>query len=439
MTVALVVAIWLAVFAKPMRMPWLLGTDPYTRLFYLDRFVVTASSNPWLPGLQALLLATSKVSDTIWAYRGVNVIVGLCAMVICWLLVRWRFGAAAAAFSLVYFFLHRHWAIVTVSVYMEPLFVLFASAAGLAFVTGRRVTAAVLFVLATYTRPEGLIAAPGLALVILYRTRSWRSAFSFALLFVPVLGFYVYARFAFPHFAAVPRPPLDTLLAVAKSFVSPIARQPAWAVVTGLAVVAVVRAWRRRTEEPALWRDVVSIVLALGIFCGLYAFVIPFFHDFRPPSSPRKAVFSLMGITLLAATLGPELTKRTRWATPIAAGVAFALALSVTPWRWAWEKPDFLQRTERLRKVLAGSHPPLCFCAVPDVDDPTNFFAPMVEREMLVQLRWQGRSPRSIDCAQPPPPECGSLLALERGRPEGCADVETFRNNEEHLCLRLLR
>jgi hypothetical protein len=186
--------LWILRFYPEIQGPWIRGWDAQMRLLHINEWVVVNAGDPWLPMLQILIKTVHFFTDQVLAYKLlVNAVSWAGAMLFLSVLYE-VFGSLCAAISALYFLTDWQWWFTSSSLYMEPVLLLFVSLA-LRFHLDRRKPPAILcWIASTFCRPELLLAAPVIVCTVFYRTRSTKSAAKTALIFLPVIFFYVILR-----------------------------------------------------------------------------------------------------------------------------------------------------------------------------------------------------------------------------------------------------
>ncbi|MCU0663102.1 MAG: hypothetical protein MUC50_12340 [Myxococcota bacterium] len=316
----LVAVAWLVFVHRHVRTPWLWGIDPYTRLYHIDQTLIVVKGNAWLPLLQLVLQGVHFFSDTFLAYKlTMSLLSATGIFFFFWVMARWL-GLAVALGASSFFFVSGLWNLVATSLYMEPLLLLFVSAAFLFH--GRpgghnRVASSLCLLSATFCRPEMLMASPLLVAGHYFHYRRWSRTAIFAAHFVPVAIFYVAMRLALPHFDAGGTSQGLPLLRRFSELADAIAYSP---VTTAAAVLGLLGAvfvfqrdvWLSKGQKKTLG----LMALGLPLYLVVFSFGLPADYSFRP----RFSLQFVLPLFVLAAFCLESLRRQNpRILTPVCA------------------------------------------------------------------------------------------------------------------------
>ena len=293
---------WFAFCYPEITAPWIRGFDSILRLVNVDRWIVVNDSGPWLPGLQVLLNLMSKISDSPAAYK---LLVNLIALPGALLLLNlvWNYVSPwSALFTGLYFLSDWSWWFMSTSIYMEPLLLFNLSAALTAQLNRKQILACFFFLLATFSRPELLLAAPGLVISVFFWTKSLKSACRLAALYVPVLVFFLVSKWGISEFYT----PLvfngELSQNVLYKFFIPflLPGKYFFRAVAVLAMIEIATIFSAKSKCQAGNRWLRFFILTWGVFILTMTVIAPFFHSIGPGSS-RFSLFTVLPIFFLAS------------------------------------------------------------------------------------------------------------------------------------------
>ena len=397
---ALLIGLWIFFFGERITSPWVQGVDPITRLFHIDKTIVTVIGNPWLPGLQILLQGVSLISDSAVAYKSLVCLIGIAGMWLFFLLLRDLFGVWVATVAFLFFFLQDQWVWVTTSIYMEGLTFLSVVAAVSCFVRGWNVAGSLFFVWATFCRPEVLLAMPAVCIVHLIWFRSFQRTVLTALLAAPVTCYYLWLKFG----ATLLRSPgefslgesLELLNRVTSYYQSSFVFQ----FFALLALYQIIRLAIDKTYYQRYRRQLLLTLLGLAIFYPTYLLVSPVGHQLSGGGSRFGMLLSIPVFTLAALAIG-HFCKRywpgVAMATLVVSTVLLTLRYTNIDDRAPW---SFLAAWKTHQKLLEHGYMvgnlPLCILDGKRMTRPD--LHPTKRMPVLLYLRFLGWKVEPIPC-----------------------------------------
>lgn len=395
---------WL-LFALPLLdFPWFYGIDSITRLYHIDRTIVWVLGNPWLPGYQILLQFIHSISDTPFAYKFANALLGSGIVTLTFLLSARYIGIWAGLTTILYFFVHYLWINIATSVYMEPLAIFCLLLACYCALTSHRALCSIAFIIASFTRPEILLAGPAILLAHLLIIGSLKRTFIVGFLYLPIASYYLYVKWRWADLFRSPGTwtPEGSLL-LWEQFTSILHSSPLFAVVGAGALCSLLAIFITPSFFPHKKFTLKVLLLSLVLFYLCYLIIPPIFHASSTGGSRESIFLGLpmffffgVGIQYLCsfpALRGPQILS-----------VALAV-LIVHEYKNLWS-PEGLGYREAasIRSALRekGYTPGKVYICMPD---PTQALRDDLhstkKRPLFVYLRLRGWSPHSyIPCVK---------------------------------------
>ena len=280
--------------------PWIQGIDSIIRLANIDKTIVVVLGNPWLPMLQLLMQGVNLICDCPVAYKLAAALCALAGMWFFFQVINLLLGFWAAVFSYIYFFVHIQWLGVATSVYMEPLFMLFCSAAGYCCIRRRCAPASFFLIAATFSRPEALIAAPSLLLVHWCLKHDLRSTLRVALLFLPIACYYLILKLVYADFTWPGQLNWEISLSLVRKTVAPISRSDGFKIALPLAMLGLCALLLDRQFLAQRRRALLISLAGLVLFLAIFIFILPLLHAFSTGGT-RHSIFLGLPIFVLAS------------------------------------------------------------------------------------------------------------------------------------------
>ena len=395
-----ILATWLVIFYPLLISPYIQGVDSVTRLVNLDKFIVVVMNNPWLPLLQAILRFINLFFDTPQAYKITIAIIALGGMTFFYLVLAHTLGRFCAVLSSLFFFTHLPWIWVATTPYMESLLLLLGAGSIYAYLNKKFTLARTLFILATFARPEVLIAAPAILLGTYLYKRSSRQVFLLALLYLPIIAYYIFLKTNLEGFSLPQTIGHTEILRMVKKLFYGFTYMRGLIVgslaICGILILIIEPSFLPRKRKPLL-----IIFSSLMIFYLTFIILIPFLHTLSHGGA-RHTILTILPAFIFASIFMRYLLERFPEYTSYAA-VAFITLSVTTGFNYRHEKTPIAYKTvKRIVSAIdkTGSARPreLSYCSLDPEMLINKGIHPVHFNPILLNFRFFGVTLKEMPC-----------------------------------------
>lgn len=379
--------------------PWIHGMDSVTRLLFIDKTIVVLKGNPWLPALQVIMQIVNFFADYPQLYKAVNFCIGILGMFICFLLVSEYLGGASLLIFSLYFFLHLQWIGMVTSIYMEPLAIMSLASCLYFHLKGKKNTSAIFFILASFSRPEVLIALPAILIAHYYYYRDQKRVIKFSFLFIPVILYYLIIKLTLPAFHNPMRYEFSETVRLLWMLTEVFRNRWEFSIILVLGIGGIWSILFDKDFLPNLRKCFLAFLIGALIFYFCFLFLLPFAHR---PGGTRISILLTLPMSLFAGVFVRYLLEKFGYIVRVSAYILFALLIVNKIANYRIYPPRAYLHAVKIDSDLKKSsykNGSLYIC----IPDSTKVKQTVFEgdfRDILLHLRFLNWPYKTISCAE---------------------------------------
>ena len=391
---------WCYISLPLVNAPWLTGYDSLTRIYNIDKLLVDLLGNIWLPLYQFILRSINLLTENIMVFKYVSYFIAIAAMISSYFLAKILFSRVLAISVLVYFLIHVQWIGVSTSLYMEPLFILNITLALIFYSKQKNLLFSLFFILATFSRPELVVAAPTIVITSFILKRDLYRILKITLLYIPIIVFYLCLKLNVTEFDTPNSFRFDDTKKLLSLVFDVYLHNKIYIFQAILVFLGIyVSIFKKiNTKNIALLR---ILPISILIFIITYTVIIPFFHNFSAGGTRKSLYILIISFLYVGAFFDYLLSKNPEIAKAL---FCFLLGITVTYSYYSRDTraPSTYKISQSINTEMEKKYDHNLthyYCKIDSSQKTKHGIHPLYVKQVLFYLRSYDWKMEEIDCS----------------------------------------